>query len=175
MSRSPRRALALALLWTAGALAAPRDASMQRIESPLGVSFDLPAGWVEAPSDIPWVQRFQPASCPPEASPLECPTFLVLQRMEPVADADAVALSRRRAQAMQPAWQGSVDGVHAGGGAWRAGRYTLGAIDAAHVVTNVVDGTVGWELTGWSTPEDAEAMAPVYRAVGASLRVRQAP
>lgn len=175
MQRPPRRAPALAVLWTASVLAAPPDAPMQRIDSPLGVSFDLPAGWVEAPSDIPWVQRFQPGTCAPDATPFDCTAFLVLQRMQPIADVDALALSRRRAQGMQPAWRGSAEGVHAGGGAWRAGRYTLGAIDAAHVITNVVDGTVGWELTGWSTPEDAEAMAPVYRAVGASLRLRQAP
>jgi hypothetical protein len=172
MHATTRRGCGLALLSVASALAAPPTAPVQRIESPLGVSFELPAGWVEAPSEIPWVQRFQPERCAPDATPSDCPTFLVLQRMQPIADADAVALSRRRGQAMAPAWRGSAEGVHDDRGAWRAGRYTLGAIDAAHWITNLVDGDVGWELTGWSTPDDAEAMASVYRAAGASLRVR---
>lgn len=175
MPRLPRCALALALLCNAGTVAAAPDAPVQRVESPLGVSFDLPAGWVEAANDVDWVQRFQPAHCAPDATPFECPTFLVLQRMQPIADADAVALSRRRAQAMQPAWRTLAEGMHADGSAWRSGRYTLGPIDAVHVVTHQVDGEVGWELTGWSLPQDADAMAPVYLAVGASLRVQRLP
>lgn len=164
------------LLASSVALAAEPPPATRTVDSHLGVSFELPADWVEGHSDIPWVQRFEPPSCPPDAVSLEdCPSFLVLQRMQPLSDADAVALSRRRAAAMQPAWRGQAEGVHEGGGAWRVGRYVLGPIDAAHWITNVIDGTVGWELTGWSSPAEAAAMAPVYRAAGASLRVRKAP
>lgn len=176
MNAPTRLGCGLVLLWAASALGAPPTTPMQHIDSPLGVSFDLPAGWIEAPSDAPWVQRFIPPACASDPDAIaDCPSFLVLQRMAPLQDADAMAMSRRRAQAMQAAWKSEAEGMHEGGGAWRVGRYTLGPIDAMHVVTDVLDGTVGWALTGWSTPADAAAMRPVYMAAGASLRVQRQP
>lgn len=174
MPRPPHLALALALRRCAGTLCAPPDAPVQRVESPLGVCFDLPAGLVGTACDLGSVQRFRPEHCAPDATPFECQAFHALQRMQPIADADAVAFSRRRAQAMRPAWRMLAEGTHADGSAWRSGHDPLGPVDAVHVVTHRVDGEVGCGLTGWSRPEGADAMAPVYMAVGATLRASAA-
>jgi hypothetical protein len=159
----------------AGCLAGADDASsVVRHASALGVSFELPADWIEVAADGADIQRFYPPMCEADGAPVVgCPAFLVLQRLTLEAPLDAEALSTRRAREQARVLRPRASGRHAGsasGSVWRESDYQLGLIQMRLDTTTLTAGSQAWELTGWASPGFADEYAARFRASGASLQ-----